>query len=156
MPDAQAGYEKAMASVLSSLVGLNMSTWVGLLESLLATSPAQMVIDNEIWGMIRRIHRRFDVTPDTLALSVIAEGSKGTGFLGHQHTLKFHGREQSFPTLSDRNTHGAWKAKGERSTMQRAAEEAEKIMKAHEPEPLDRDILSQLVGVAGSTEEVSE
>ena len=156
VPDAQAGYEKAMASVLSSLVGLNMSTWVGLLESLLATSPAQMVIDNEIWGMIRRIHRRFDVTPDTLALSVIAEGSKGTGFLGHQHTLKFHGREQSFPTLSDRNTHGAWKAKGERSTMQRAAEEAEKIMKAHEPEPLDRDILSQLVGVAGSTEEVSE
>jgi trimethylamine--corrinoid protein Co-methyltransferase len=156
VPDAQAGYEKGMASVLSSLVGLNMSTWIGLLESLLATSPAQMVIDNEIWGIVRRIHRGIDVTPDTLAVSVIAEGTERTSFLGHQHTLEFHGREQWFPTLSDRSTYGAWKEKGERSTVQRAAEEAERIMKTHEPEPFDKDILSELERAAGRAEGISE
>jgi trimethylamine--corrinoid protein Co-methyltransferase len=148
VPDAQAGYEKGIASVLSSLVGLNLSTWIGLLESLLTTSPAQMVIDNEIWGIVQRIHRGIDVTSETLAVRTIAECTERTSFLGHPHTLEYHGREQWLPALSDRSTHGAWKDEGERSTLKRAAEEAHRIIKTHQPEPLDKDILSELERVA--------
>lgn len=144
LPDAQAGYEKAMASMVSSLAGLNLSTWAGLLESGPTISPAQMVIDNEIWGMIHRFSHGIDVTFETLAVDVIAETVQQGSFLGHKHTLEFHNRERWFPVISDRNSHGSWNEKGKKSLMQRAAEEAKRIIATHQPQPLDREILSEL------------
>jgi trimethylamine:corrinoid methyltransferase-like protein len=48
------------------------------------------------------------------------------------------------PKITDRYSWSTWESKGSKDLVKKAKEEAEKILKEHEPLPLDEDVLRKL------------
>ena len=138
MPDAQAAHEKTITSLLPALAGANLIYGMGMLESGQTWSHEQLLIDNDIALMIQRAIQGISITDDTMAVDLVKQAHQIKDFLHQKHTVKYM-REQSRPKLIDRRTRGAWQAKGGKDLTQVAREEARRIIKTHQPEPLSDD-----------------
>jgi len=114
-----------------------------MLESGQTWSHEQLVIDNDIVTMVKRVIQGIDVTDDTMAVDIVKQAHKIKDFLHQKHTIQFM-RRQSKPKLIDRATRGAWEAKGGKDLTQRAREEARRIIKTHQPEPLSGGVKKTL------------
>ena len=112
MSDAQAGHEKTMTELLPALAGANLIYGLGMLELGVTFSYAQLVIDNEIAGMCKRVVQGVKVTDDTLAVELIKKVGAGKDFLAQKHTRAYMGPEQSKVNLIDRRMRGAWMKRG--------------------------------------------
>ena len=103
LPDAQAGYEKGITTVLAGTAGANLVyESSGMLASLLGASFEQFVIDDELLGYALRAVRGLEVTDETLALDVIESVVYGEGhFLGTAQTLSMMETEYLYPSIGD-------------------------------------------------------
>jgi len=101
------------------------------------------MIDNDIAKMIRYAIQGIDVTDDTMAVDLVKRAHEIKDFLHQKHTIQYM-RRQSRSKLIDRQTRGAWQAKGGKDLTQRAREEARRILKTHQPEPLSDDVKKTL------------
>jgi len=110
-----------------------------------------MVIDDEIASMVRRVIQGIDVTDEIMAVDIIKQAHEIKDFLHQKHTIKYM-REQSKPRLIDRNTRGAWEAKGGKDLTQVAREETRRKLKTHQPEPLSDDVKKTLREIVASAE----
>ena len=124
---------------------------MGMLESGLTWSHGQLVLDNDIVKMVKHAVQGIDVTDDTMAVDIVKQAHKIKDFLHQKHTVQ-HMREQSRPELIDRQTRGAWQAKGGKDLTQTAREEARRIIKTHQPEPLSNDVKKTLREIVESAE----
>jgi len=148
IPDEQAAYEKALSALIPAQAGSNLIHLAsGMLESILATSYEQIVIDNEILGMVLRAARGIEVTPETLAIDTIKKVGPRGHFLAQKHTMKYLKEEHYITAFTDRNTRRAWNDRGRKDIIKRAKEMAQKILSSHKPEPLDRDVVKKLVEI---------
>ena len=144
--DVQNGYERALNMLLAALAGINYIFYPGTLETALTVSLEQLLIDNEICGMIYRMLRGIRVDEETLAFDVIAKVGPGGHYLGQKHTLKFlELGEHYIPTLSDRNTREEWERLGSKDLWKVAREKVKEILKTHQPDPLDPDIEKEML-----------
>lgn len=145
IPDEQAAYEKALTALMAAQAGSNLiHLSSGMLESILATSYEQIVIDNEILGMVLRAARGIEVTQETLAVDVIKKVGPGGHFLAQKHTMKHLRREHYITTLTDRDTRRAWEDRGRKDIIKRAREKVEEILSSHKPEPLEKSVEMKL------------
>jgi len=145
IPDAQAAYEKSLQQVLVGLTGGNLiHNAAGMLDKMITGSLEQMVIDDEIIEMVKRIMRGIEINTDTLATDVIDKVGPGGNFLGEKHTRKHYQSEHDLSTLSDRLTREAWEKKGSKDVVQRAKEVVSQRLENHTVKPLDRDIVALL------------
>jgi trimethylamine--corrinoid protein Co-methyltransferase len=142
--DEQAGYERMANMLLPALAGAHGITGIGCLEAYLTTSPAQLVIDNEIAGMILRGLKGIEVNEETLALDAIRKVGPRGNFLREKHSLQHLRKELYIPELADRKTREEWQKIGAKDILQRAKEKAKQILETHEPEPLEKDIQEEL------------
>ena len=137
VPDAQAGYERALQVLTNALAGTNfIHLSVGMMEQMLLASYEQCVIDDEILGAAFRIARGVEIDERTLALDVIREIGPGGHFLGHDHTARNFRRELWIPKLTNRATYPRWMAAGGKDMRQRANARAREILASHHPRPL--------------------
>lgn len=113
---------------------------LGMLELGVTFSYAQLLIDDEIATMVKRVVQGINVNDDTLAVDIIKKVGAGKDFLGQRHTRDFMGKEQSKPNLIDRRMRGAWASRGAKSMADRANEKAIEILENHKPEPLPQDV----------------
>jgi trimethylamine--corrinoid protein Co-methyltransferase len=99
----------------------------------------QMVIDNDIFGMVQRVRAGFTVDADSLAVEVIAHAMETTrNFLREPHTRKYlRAGEVWQGRLSVQETGWEmWTAAGSPTVLERARKEAERILAEHEVPPL--------------------
>ena len=149
IPDAQAAYEKALQQVLVGLTGGNLiHNAAGMLDKMITGSLEQMVIDDEIIGMVKRIMRGIEINTDTLATDIIDKVGPGGNFLGEKHTRKHYQSEHDLSTLSDRLTREAWEKKGSKDVVQRANEVVKQRLESHKVESLDREVVEMLKKIA--------
>lgn len=143
--DEQQGYEKSINGILPALAGANFLSGAGGIESLKSASLAQLVIDDEIFGMILDTIDGFRVNADTIALEVINSVGPGGDFIRERHTAEFSRKgEQYHPKLSDRNTWESW-VEGGRSDLKEVAEErARSLLADSKPPEMDPDTLDGL------------
>ncbi|MEJ2098658.1 MAG: trimethylamine methyltransferase family protein [Desulfobacterales bacterium] len=88
IPDAQAGWEKAMTTLLAAMGGSNyIHHAAGMLESMLTVAYEQFVIDDEIIGMCCKVLEGIAVDPEHLALEVIDAVGPGGNFMTAPHTM---------------------------------------------------------------------
>jgi trimethylamine--corrinoid protein Co-methyltransferase len=146
LPDAQAGWEKAMTSLLASMGGSNyIHHAAGMLESMLTVAYEQYVIDDEIIGMCCKVLKGIEVDPEHLALDAIEEVGPGGNFMMSPHTLT-HMRTEFFSGngISDRKNMYRWEEDGSKDSRIRAREIAEKMISGepakHFPEDVDKAI----------------
>jgi len=137
--DAQAGYESAITTTAAVLAGSNIvSTYPGIVGSLLAHSFEGMVVDNDMMGNVLRLLRGIEVSDETLAVEVIRSAVFGEGhFLNQPQTLELMQSEYLYPDVGDRRTANDWASSGKQSIYELAHEKTKEILSSHYPEYID-------------------
>lgn len=142
--DGQATLE-AMYSIMSAaLSGANLIHDVGYLEDGLCGSFEQLVISDEIIGMVKRYLSGIKVNKETLALDIIEKVGPGGNFLAEDHTLNNFKKEMYAPELIDRNVYANWEKSGSKSLETRVNDKVLDIIKSYDPKPIDSSKLQQL------------
>jgi trimethylamine--corrinoid protein Co-methyltransferase len=104
---------------------------VGLVNKSTTLSFDQLVVDNDLAGMVLREAKGIEVNDETLALEVISRVKPEGNFMSQGHTIKHLEKELYIPRILDklepRDVHLA------------AKERAKHILATHKPEPLDEE-----------------
>jgi trimethylamine--corrinoid protein Co-methyltransferase len=144
--DQQASLEGALWVMLAALNGGNLVHDVGYIDNGLTTSYQQLVVMDEVVGMVARFMGGIEVTEEMMAMDVIDEVGPGGHFLSHDHTYR-HFRENWFPTLLDRSNYDTWVEKGKLTLGDRAAARARKLLEEHKPDPLPGAVAERLAAI---------
>jgi len=137
--DAQASMERMLTTLSPVAAGINLINMSGI-GSKLAFSPGQLVIDNEMSGLIARFMRGIKAEETIPVVELMREvGFKGN-FFGHKHTAEHFREELLESKLLSREAWADWENAGSKTLGDRAWDQAIKIMREHKPEPLDKNI----------------
>ena len=115
-------------------------------------SFGQLVIDDEIAAMVKRIVSGVSVEDELMGVDLIKKVGIGNNFLSQRHTLKHLEAEQIQAAIIDRRMRGAWEKKGSKSLIQSANQKAVELLNTHEPEPLPEDLIQELKRIVKSAE----
>ena len=148
-PDAQAGAETTIGTILSVLAGNNLIINAGMLNSESAQSLEKLVIDNEINKMARHLAKGIIPRRDRLAEELFGAGLyEGTHFLASQLTLRWCREEFCYPgPVISRENQQMWVEEGATTAAQRAKFEVDRLLATSEPELLKEDIYKELVNI---------
>jgi trimethylamine--corrinoid protein Co-methyltransferase len=128
-PDAQFGYEKAIACSIGALSGGTIINAIGGLHGELTFHPTVAVMDNDMAGMIGRFLEGIEVNNETLAIDLIEKVGPIPGFfLGESHTREWWRQEQFLPTVFDQATVEEWEEQGKKSALENAKARVEEIL----------------------------
>lgn len=146
----QAGIENSLSTLMATAAMSDMLLGVGLLNGSTIWSFEQMIMDCEIFEIIRKMMEGIVVDEETLALDVIRDVGPGGNFLTKKHTMK-HMRKLWLHTLMDRRPYSEWEKKKD-GARDWANERAIKIMSTHRPDPLDPKLEAELKKIIQSVE----
>jgi trimethylamine--corrinoid protein Co-methyltransferase len=144
-PDAQAGFESMMSLLTAANAGVDFVLHAGgILSSYLAFSYEKFLLDDEMCGMIRRLHLSIAVTPETLAYEIAAHVGPGGNFLMEMHTVERCRTEFWQPQICDRGGLDAWMQSGKLTAVDRARHRWQRLVAEHVDPPLDEITARQL------------
>ena len=123
-----------------------------MLEAGMTFSFGQLVIDDEIAAMVKRIVNGVSLDDELMGVDLIKKVGIGNNFLTQRHTLNNIKTEQIKATIIDRRMRGAWEKRGSKSLIQSANEKAAELLKTHEPMPLPEDLIRELKRIVKSAE----
>ena len=145
MSDAQSGIENTYFTFLAAMAGANILTGAGHLEGGLIISLTQLLIDNELMGIVQRSMDGFEVDDNTLGLDVIARSIEKDSLLADKHTLKNLRTSRRYsPQLLTREPREKWAALGSKTMEDRAREAVKVLLKSHTPVPLGKDLIETI------------
>lgn len=150
--DEQAAIESAIGCMMAAFGGGNLIHDVGFMEMAMSASLEQMIMGDEIIGMLRRLVAGVEVSDETLALDLIDEVGPGGNFITSEHTFNHFKNEIWEPTLMDRTNFKQWEQEGEKSMHKRLNEKAKAILNDHKPEPLPESIVEKLDSILEKAE----
>jgi trimethylamine--corrinoid protein Co-methyltransferase len=150
--DTQAGYEKMANGLLPMMAGAGMISGFGGLASLTVASYEQLVIDNEIMRVLRKMSRGVNINKDTLAVDVIAAAAADQPYLLQEHTLKHLRNDEVFiPDLGFDDMWDAWENQGRLDIWQKAEHKVHQLLNST-PEDLQpyetNDIFDSIMSAA--------
>jgi trimethylamine--corrinoid protein Co-methyltransferase len=145
--DEQAAYERALSVMLTALAGPSMFLCSGALNALTETSFEQLLIDDEILGMVSRAVSGIRVDDETMGLDTIAEVGPTGHFLGQKHTIDFLMKEHYLPKLAHRDSRTEWEERGSKDIIKRARERAKEILRTHETKPLEDHVRKRVESI---------
>jgi len=147
--DHQASLEGALWILLSAINGGNLIHDVGYIDNGLTACYEQIVVSNELIGMIRHFTHGIEVSEETMALDLINEVGPGGEYLTSEHTLK-NFRKNWFPDLISRVPYETWASDGKKDLANRASDRVKHILKTHIPRALDNQIKEKLRNIVMS------
>ena len=122
--DEQNAWEKTLSQFCAVAAGNDLIVNCGMFATGMTCSHEQLLIDEEISAISRRIAAGIEVTRDTIAADLIREiGPRGETYLTAEHTLsRLRSGEYVRPRLAVRGPRAAWEAQGAKNTYQLARE----------------------------------
>lgn len=146
--DEQVSIERTMSGLLPALAGANALSGAGCVEGGITVSYEQLVIDDEIFGIIFRAVRGIDFDEEKLAVDVIKKVVlESSNFLQQKHTLQHFQSEYFMPKLLNRAARARWERMGSKSIVDVAREKAKKILAEHQPPPLEEDAKKRIAEI---------
>ncbi|PWH14380.1 MAG: hypothetical protein DDG60_08145 [Anaerolineae bacterium] len=149
-PNWQAGLENTFSTFMASIVVSDMLLGVGFLHGSRIWSYEQMLMDCEIYEIVRRVLAGIEVNSETLALQAIREVGPGGNFLKHKHT-RAHMREIFVPEYLDRRPYNVWEEKKD-GPRDWARQKARHLLETHQPDPLDPAIVREFERIIAAQE----
>ncbi|MGQ9616564.1 MAG: trimethylamine methyltransferase family protein [Spirochaetota bacterium] len=129
--DEQNAWEKTFSQFCSVASGNDLIVNCGMFATGMTCSHEQLIMDEEISAMCRRIVEGIDVNDETIAVNLIKEigpGPAGDRYLTSEHTLRWlRSREYLSPRVSVRGSYALWDAGGRKDTYQLARERVKKL-----------------------------
>lgn len=150
-PEAQSAYENTLGMVLELLAGADFLFGAGLLDSVQQMSLEELVIADEVFGMVTRLVRGVTVDRENLAVDLIKKMGFKSDYLFESHT-RAHVRELWQARLGETGAYDGWKAAGSPRLEDKARAVADGILAAPAPElpeELDRE-LTEIIAAAES------
>ena len=147
--DWQAGLENGLSGIASLLAGADMLSGAGLLYAARVFALEEMVLDAEIFGLLRHLGGGLAIDDEALAVDVIDAVGPGGHFLAERHTVQ-HMRALWQPRVFDRGTWEDWEAAGRPSPRDRARERARALLASHIPPPLPDGLAGELDAIVAA------
>lgn len=143
--DEQNSWEKTFSQFCAIAAGTDLIVNCGMFATGLTCSNEQLIMDDEISTMCRRLAAGVEVTPETIAKDLIMEiGPQGDGYMMSEHTMSYlRSSEHIIPMLAVRGPYAAWQAAGGRDTAQLAKDKAKELLQ-NNPSPLAADRKAKL------------
>ena len=139
--DEQQGAEKLFTAMCDYLAGADLIVNGGMYSSGVTASLEQLVIDDEISGVLRRFMEGIDFDPAKQAVEVIKEIGPGGEFLSSGHTVEYlRSGEHRLNELSLRLPLRKWTELGKPDLLSAARGRVHALMSGRGAEPLGRDI----------------
>lgn len=149
-PNWQAGLENSLSTFMASIVVSDMLLGVGFLHGSRIWSFEQMLMDCEIYEIVRRTLAGIEVNDETLALDTIKAVGPGGNFLSQKHT-RAHMREIFVPEYLDRRPYNVWEEKKD-GPRDWARKKARKLVETHQPDPLDPAVAREFERIIAAEE----
>jgi trimethylamine--corrinoid protein Co-methyltransferase len=137
--DEQNAWEKTFSQFCAIAAGNDLIVNCGMFATGMTCSHEQLLMDEEISAMSRRIAAGIAVNSETIAADLIKQiGPRGEGYLTSEHTLHWlRSAEYLKPRLSVRVNRATWEAQGQKDTYQLAREKVRQLAKkASKPLPV--------------------
>jgi trimethylamine--corrinoid protein Co-methyltransferase len=142
IPDAQAGWEKAMTTLLTAMGGSNyVHHAAGMLNCMITVAHEQFVIDDEIIGLSCKVLAGIPTDSEYLALDVIDSAARGNEFIKSAHTMK-HMKTEYFigNGVTDTKNLDKWVKAGRLDAWRRARTIAEETLAQPDPDWLPDEV----------------
>ena len=150
LDDWQSAAEVAVDPLLAGLAGAEIVTGIGLRDTYTLLYPEAIILDADIYHRARHHLRALDVSPETLAIDVIANVGPGGHFLSQKHTSR-HMRT----SMKRAVTHQLNRESKYRHPREVAREKVSWILENHHPEPLEKPVQAELSRIiAAATREL--
>jgi trimethylamine--corrinoid protein Co-methyltransferase len=148
MPSRQAGYERALNTVLPLLEWPDILVGPGLFGGDMMLSFDQLLVDLEIYRMVKQIRRGMDCGEEKWLDHVIEKIGPGGNFLMEDSTLKaVRSDEWYLPQLGVHDSYENWLENGHPSLAQEAGDTVHHILSTYTPEALSTDVEKELQGI---------
>ena len=146
---AQQMFQKAQNLAFQVLAGGTVVVGAGCVESIMALSPVQLVLDDEFIAIARRWLRGIPVTDETLAVEVVKRVGPHGDYLSDEHTIDaIHAGELIDLKLAERESRRAvWESRGRKTLESRAAEKARELLASHRVPPLPDEVLREMAAI---------
>jgi trimethylamine:corrinoid methyltransferase-like protein len=125
--DEQSATERAILTTWMAASGLDILGGAGQLEIVTSACPLQLIVDNEVLAMARRMVLPANLNDDQLGWEVITRTAPGQHFMTSEHTFK-HCREGFDPKNFIRVTRETWERANGKRLMDRVRENYKRIM----------------------------
>jgi trimethylamine:corrinoid methyltransferase-like protein len=125
--DEQSASERAFLTSWMAASGLDILGGAGQLEVATTVCPLQLIVDNEVIAMARKIVMPVTLDDEQLGWDVIAETDPGQHFMTSEHTLN-HCRESFDPINFVSMTRDMWELENGKILMERVREEYMRII----------------------------
>ncbi len=132
-PGVQSAYENTLGMMLELFAGADFLFGAGLLDSVTQMSLEELVIADEVFGMVSRLVQGVTVDSEQLAAGLIAEMGFRGDYLFAPHT-RAHVRDLWQAKLGETGTYDGWAAAGRPSTAGRAQQRVAELLAAEAPE----------------------
>lgn len=144
-PGIQSTYEGALNVTLPLLAWPDILVGPGSLGSSTIFSYEKVIIDVEIYRLIRRLHTGIQ-TDESMWLNDVIESVKAGGdFLGQPTTKKFmHSEEWLKPQLGTHTSYDGWVKAGRPDILLEAGEKVDRLLATHQPYPLSEEAEREL------------
>lgn len=150
--DLQAAIECSIQALMSALSGATLVHDVGFLDCAQIGSLESLVMNDEIFAMVRRIMRGIEVNDDTLMLDLIDSVGPGGQFLATDETAARCRAEIWHPTVFDRRPWDTWAAAGSLTATDRIKAKLAKILATHQPPPLPEGAAAKIEAILQAAE----
>lgn len=124
-----------------------------MMELGMTMSYEQLLIDQEIVKMIRRVLQGIAVNKETIAMDVIKKVGPAGNYLSEKHTLKYMRQELSTTNLINRKMRENWEKNGAKDIAAVAREQAIEILENYKPIPLPDDVRKKINDIVKEGEE---
>jgi trimethylamine--corrinoid protein Co-methyltransferase len=132
-PEAQSAYDNALGLVLEMAAGADFCFGAGLLDSTQYLSLEELVIADEVFGMVTRLLRGVTVDRETMAVDLIKKMGFNGNYLSDDHT-RAHVRELWQARLGETGTYDGWRDAGSPRLEGRARAVVDGILASPAPE----------------------
>jgi trimethylamine--corrinoid protein Co-methyltransferase len=135
LEDASSAY-KVLTAMLVANAKADVLFGTGLIGKSTVLSLEEMVIDNDVAGMVLRAAKGIEVNDETLSLDVTSAVGPGGHFMSQRHTINHVAKELFIPEIFDKVD--------PKDLPNLAKQKAKQILATHQPAPLDEEIKRQL------------
>jgi len=153
-PGPQAVMEKLLTTLPLVLNGTDLIQGPGALETSATLCLEQIVVDEEIAGMCKRLREGVDFSDTKNYFDDIAEVGPGGHFMAQRSTLAACRSDEFYvPSLSDRHTFESWEELGKPDIYSKARERVEEILAGPQRTPLSDDVIGKLDEIVRKADE---
>ncbi|MCG8616053.1 MAG: trimethylamine methyltransferase family protein, partial [Desulfobacterales bacterium] len=123
---------------VSQFARADMRCGAGLIHAATIFSYEQLIMDCEIYDVIRSVTQGIVIDEDTLAVDVVDRVGPQNHFMTDPHTMK-HLRSAWQPTVMDRRNPAQWEADGKPATADHAGKMARELLETHRAPALENE-----------------